>query len=670
MLLAGAIIGAQPGYGQITTYTNADRIRMQKEAESLINQYEFNLNQIGAARNSLREDDINLTLSNVMASSDVLIYNDLVRQRRDSGSSFQEARAYLENIHPLYPSGVKFEYSINLKNPCYLRQGTETFYYVKAEVFKNLQGILATDDAMHINNDSIDIYIKFPILQNRPNLITGPARIYQITPHVETQCVEIINEDNRVKLADDEREFVVNRAEIFVADYVQTLNIIGNPRINNRYTTEDYFLNKSVPVYNDLVPIIRLRQFVADEYLQYIELWYQEGIEFDYRTIKATNVLLEPDFVSVEVEVDRIIKVPDKNFRDRQGIKIYVRFPFLEDGRVGAERSTPRIYKIEAIDRKYNDRNYLAVGGQINAIQYFGELNPINSRFRPTWSLTRPSLAIHAVKKLNPFLYVRASLSMGRVFGDDFTAADPKDPLARYRYIRNLHFRNFITELSAVAIVDLRPNTGLYYRRKFITPYLFGGIGLISHNPQARGPGAFRGNWIDLQPLGTEGQGQPGYEAPYKLIQPVIPFGLGVKFRLGYRWDMAFEAGMRYTFFDHLDDVSGDYPDPGDLRDAGDSQPLIYRLSNRSLESEAAFRGLDRTDLDLLINQLPPGVIDFVGSDGRTYSTFNGYGRRGEQRGNPRTNDIYVLTGFHLTYLLRVNRPTAPIQIPDYEYNF
>ncbi|NJL13671.1 MAG: hypothetical protein HC913_12155 [Microscillaceae bacterium] len=55
-----------------------------------------------------------------------------------------------------------------MKNPCYLRQGNETFYYVKAEVFKNLQGILATDDAMHINTDSIDIYIKFPILQTDP----------------------------------------------------------------------------------------------------------------------------------------------------------------------------------------------------------------------------------------------------------------------------------------------------------------------------------------------------------------------------------------------------------------------------------------------------------------------------------------------------------------------
>ncbi|NJL13672.1 MAG: hypothetical protein HC913_12160 [Microscillaceae bacterium] len=98
---------ASPGYGQITTYTNADRIRMQKEAESLINQYEFNLNQIGAARNGLREDDINLTLSNIMASSDVLIYNDLIRQRRDSGSSFQEARAYLGEHPPLLSFGCQ-----------------------------------------------------------------------------------------------------------------------------------------------------------------------------------------------------------------------------------------------------------------------------------------------------------------------------------------------------------------------------------------------------------------------------------------------------------------------------------------------------------------------------------------------------------------------------------
>jgi hypothetical protein len=34
--------------------------------------------------------------------------------------------------------------------------------------------------------------------------------------------------------------------------------------------------------------------------------------------------------------------------------------------------------------------------------------------------------------------------------GDDFESADPEDEIAKYRYIRNLQFRNSILEFSLV----------------------------------------------------------------------------------------------------------------------------------------------------------------------------------------------------------------------------
>ncbi len=83
------------------------------------------------------------------------------------------------------------------------------------------------------------------------------------------------------------------------------------------------------------------------------------------------------------------------------------------------------------------------------------------------------------------------------------------------------------------------------------------GIGIFTFNPEAR----FGGDeWIDLQPLGTEGQWladpENRYPEPYELTQFNIPFGGGLRFRLSRRWDMEVEIGWRKTFTDYLDDVA------------------------------------------------------------------------------------------------------------------
>lgn len=42
----------------------------------------------------------------------------------------------------------------------------------------------------------------------------------------------------------------------------------------------------------------------------------------------------------------------------------------------------------------------------------------------------------------------------------------------------------------------------------------------------------------------------------YSRIQPVIPFGLGLKYRLNKQWNLEFEFGARKTFYDGIDRIS------------------------------------------------------------------------------------------------------------------
>lgn len=654
------------------SYTDEDGIRMRQEAEELAKAYFYGLNEIGKVGNyaeRFREDNIENFLTNYTESTESLIYNDLIKDNPDT--SYITAREYVNLISELYPNGVKYTTTFSLKSPCYQQIDDESFYFVKVEADKKLEGLLSTANATNINRVPIDLYVKFPILQNRPTLNTGPARVYFVQIHSETECIESQEGETRT-ISDFEENIIKERAENFIKDYALTLNVIGNENMDELFNTKDYFESELVKVHNDIIPYTLLEDFNADAYLNNIDKWFQEGAIFDFQSIRATNILIKEDYVSVEVEVERVLKVPARNFRDRQTLSIFVKFPIDPDGTVGIERMTPRIYRIEPRGKKLNPRNYLAIGAQVNVMNYFGDLNPINAQFRPTYNLTRIGIGIEATKKLSSRFFARASLHYGQVIGDDFTAADPNTASGQYRYLRNLHFRNFITELAVVGIYDIIPSTGLYYKRRFFTPYVFGGIAIFHHNPQARTPVDLGNAWINLRPLRTEGQGVNGNRDPYSPIQIAIPYGLGVKFRMSYRLDVSFEIGLRYTLFDYLDDVSGFYPDPNDLPEG-----IARVMYTRSLEGRSALNGRDRSvDLAALQNRLGLGTLTLPigGEPPSSVEILNGFGRRGDQRGSSDSNDFYMITGFHISYLIKVGRTKKSTERPrkgriDFNYD-
>lgn len=295
----------------------------------------------------------------------------------------------------------------------------------------------------------------------------------------------------------------------------------------------------------------------------------------------------------------------------------------------------------------FKNKAYSAIGISLNALNYYGDLSPSPKKISTDLSLTRPAIGVSFVHRFGPRYQLVGSFTYGGLRGSDNESADKGDTQnGVYRYNRNLSFRNRIEELSAVAQVDLFKNRATYISRVNWTPYFYAGLAVFHHNPQAQAPEfdaagnptGKKGEWVDLQPLGTEGQnatldkGDVNYGInPYKRIQVSIPIGLGARFRLNQVMDFAVEFGFRYTFTDYLDDVSGNYVDLGVFGDDVLARAMSYRS-----------------------NEVVSPNHTYVGRDGQTYNVLRGYGQESvsNMRGNNSDKDLYMVTTFRLTYII------------------
>lgn len=288
------------------------------------------------------------------------------------------------------------------------------------------------------------------------------------------------------------------------------------------------------------------------------------------------------------------------------------------------------------------------LGFSVNALNYYGDLSPRPGRFSTDISFTRPAFGLVFSHRFGPRYAITGSFMYGTLKGGDAKSADQGDAdNGIYRYQRNLSFRNRIKELSVVASLDLFENSATYISRAEWTPYLFLGVSALLHNPQALAPAADlngnplpeAGKWVDLQPLGTEGQKAAllatdvNYgTSPYKKLQVAIPFGLGARFRLNEVLDFSVEIGFRYLFTDYIDDVSRNYVDLGVFQNNELAKALSYRSSEIAV----------------------PTLSSYVGRDGQTYEVLPGYGSesRDNIRGSKNDQDIFMVTTFKLTYIL------------------
>jgi len=182
---------------------------------------------------------------------------------------------------------------------------------------------------------------------------------------------------------------------------------------------------------------------------------------------------------------------------------------------------------------------------------------------------------------------------------------------------RGLHFKSPIYELSGQVefnFLPFQPGNPLYTW----TPYVYTGVSIFNFNPQAEDSyGEFTGSWLDLQELGTEGQGTTLFpdREKYSLIQYAIAMGGGFKIAVNPSFNIMLEFGVRKTFTDYLDDVSTTYP--GSLSD---------------MTPEATYM-----------------------SDPTTDDHTNGTHLAGSQRGDPDKKDWYSFAGITLSFKLNNN---------------
>jgi hypothetical protein len=251
----------------------------------------------------------------------------------------------------------------------------------------------------------------------------------------------------------------------------------------------------------------------------------------------------------------------------------------------------------------YNVRSQdIEIGPFIGVSQYLGDLQYSHVIMKESRMAVGGLFRYYFSPKIN----LKFSGIYGRLYGnDDYQPREPGRPVDR-----GFNFKSHIVDFSAQVEYNILPFVSGHGIKRF-APYIFTGISVFNFNPKA----FFNGDWHELQPLGTEGQGIPGYADKYKLTQISIPYGLGLKysFRFSrrsrginlYMWNIGLEIQHHKTFTDHIDDVGGEYPNFKELYLYNGE--LAYILSDRQgahpyqkVRSPHSPRG-DKEDMDTYI---------------------------------------------------------------------
>lgn len=238
------------------------------------------------------------------------------------------------------------------------------------------------------------------------------------------------------------------------------------------------------------------------------------------------------------------------------------------------------------------------IGGLIGGTNYLGDIAK-----EPNISKTKLGVNLWGRYNISRHFSYRFGIGYGNI--------GSHDSLYEANQRRGLGFRSKIWELSNIIEFHYSPFGRAHPKNKKTSFYVLTGISIFHFNPQTY----YNGEWVDLQPLATEGQNLEGGKGKYSRVSVAIPLGGGIKHKLTENWILGFELGYRYAFTDYLDDVSGKYPDLAEQQTKNGYTATI--LSDPSLA------------------RVPIG---------ETQSAKN------DMRGDPHLNDWYAFAGITLSY--------------------
>ena len=194
------------------------------------------------------------------------------------------------------------------------------------------------------------------------------------------------------------------------------------------------------------------------------------------------------------------------------------------------------------------------IGFSIGVANYLGDLSPNGNTFfgEIQAKAFRPAFGLFYRSNFHKFLSFRTGINVAQLYGNDNFAEEGSE-----KYERNLHLRFNIVDAQMM----LEWNILLYQfgnKRMKFTPFIGAGIGGFYFNPKAE----LNNSWVNLQALGTEGQGLAEYpnRTKYSKLAFNIPTAIGFKLNLGRQFAIGAEFQYKLTFTDYIDDVSTVYP--------------------------------------------------------------------------------------------------------------
>ncbi len=224
-----------------------------------------------------------------------------------------------------------------------------------------------------------------------------------------------------------------------------------------------------------------------------------------------------------------------------------------------------------SFSQRQNGKSKSEIGIILGGSYYIGDLNTTD-HFENT------NLAFGGIFRYNVHsrMALRTTFSYGNLDAKD---SDSKLDVVKNR---NLSFQSDFYEFASGVEFNYLPyQTGHTKRR--ISPYIYAQIGVFRMNPKTN----YNGDLIELQELGTEGQGTDlSNQNFYSKTQICMPVGFGVKMSLSKNISLSFEYGLRKTFTDYIDDVkSSRYFNREELSSV--NGPIVAELSNRSLDGSS-----------------------------------------------------------------------------------